>query len=131
MFLQRSKVLIASLIAAALIASCGGSDTTTRQRNVALEGKVQCLSDDGTTIGTTGMVQLDLCAQAKSFQILEDGSNVTEKIEVKPNSMNYFQAPAGKHKSSPTRCITRQCRTRPESKRPGQANPPKRARRQP
>lgn len=95
MFAQRSKTLIAALLASVIIASCGGSDSSTRQRNAALEGKQQCLSDSGTTISNTGLVQLDFCPEASSFEILENGTPVTERLPITPGAMNNFQVPAG------------------------------------
>ena len=97
MFAQRSKVFIAALLASVIIASCGGSDASPRQRNAALAGKQQCLSDTGTTISNSGLVQLDFCSQAQSFEILLNGQIVGNKVEIASNSMNYFQAPTGVH----------------------------------
>jgi len=97
MFVSRSKTLIAALIAAALIAGCGGTDTASRQRNAALPGAQQCLSDEGTTIDSSGLVQLDFCEEAASFEIWQGAIRVTEPIAVTTDSMTTFQAPAGEH----------------------------------
>jgi hypothetical protein len=97
MFVSRSKTLIAALTAATLIAGCGGTDTASRQRNAALPGAQQCLSDEGTTIDSSGLVQLDFCAEAASFEIWQGDIRVAEPIAINTDSMNTFQAPAGEH----------------------------------
>ncbi|MEY3290355.1 MAG: hypothetical protein RLY19_446, partial [Actinomycetota bacterium] len=55
MFSHRPKFLIAAVLASAIIAGCGGADDSSRSRNVALDGKQQCLSDEATTIDADGL----------------------------------------------------------------------------
>lgn len=92
-----SKTLAIALALATFVASCGGSDTTTRQRNAALPGAQQCLSDEGTTIDANGLVQLDFCSEATTYEIRQGNVRVAGPISIEPDSLNKFQAPPGQH----------------------------------
>jgi hypothetical protein len=66
MFVSRSKTLIALFLAATLIASCGGSDTTSRQRNTTF---IPSTLDE--TWGTKGF---SLMTQDESIQVADTTS---------------------------------------------------------
>ncbi|MEY3266061.1 MAG: hypothetical protein RJA15_507 [Actinomycetota bacterium] len=95
MFSHRPKFLIAAVLASAIIAGCGGADDSSRSRNVALDGKQQCLSDEATTIDADGLVQLSFCNNAVSYEVFEGATVVVPKTDIEPNSIPQLQAPAG------------------------------------
>jgi hypothetical protein len=97
MFFHRSKFLIAAVLTSAIIASCGGGDDSSRSRNVALDGKQQCLSDAATTIDADGLVLLSFCTDAVSYEVFEGATVVVPKTDIESNSIPQLQAPAGAH----------------------------------
>ena len=95
MFSHRPKFLIAAVLTSAIIAGCGGADDSSRSRNVALDGKQQCLSDEATTIDADGLVKLSFCNNAVSYEVFEGATVVVPKTDIEPNSIPQLQAPAG------------------------------------
>ena len=97
MFFHRSKFLIAAVLTSAIIAGCGGADDSSRSRNVALDGKQQCLSDEATTIDADGLVLLSFCTNAVSYEVFEGATVVVSKTDIESSSIPQLQAPAGAH----------------------------------
>ena len=88
MLSQRTKKFFAALLTTAIVASCGGSDSSSRQRNVAMDGKQQCLSDDDTKINTSGMAVLAFCATATTYKTLAEGDAQTLSDAIRITSGN-------------------------------------------
>jgi len=66
------RIIAAVLATSVFLAACGGSDSSSsRSRNVALEGKTQCLSDTDTQIAADGVVTLAFCADARTYKIID------------------------------------------------------------
>jgi hypothetical protein len=98
MLSQRTKVFIAALITTAIVASCGGSDSSSRQRNVAMNGKQQCLSDEDTKIDTKGKAVLTFCTTATTFKTLdENGEVLSESKDIAANHTAQFEPAAGQN----------------------------------
>jgi hypothetical protein len=98
MLSQRTKVFIAALITTAIVASCGGSDSSSRQRNVAMDGKQQCLSDEDTKIDTKGKAVLTFCTTATTFKTLdENGEVLSESKDIAANHTAQFEPAAGQN----------------------------------
>ena len=88
MLSQRTKKFFAALLTTAIVASCGGSDSSSRQRNVAMDGKQQCLSDDDTKINTSGTAVLAFCATATTYKTLAEGDAQTLSDAIRITSGN-------------------------------------------
>ena len=98
MLSQRTKVFIAALITTAIVASCGGSDSSSRQRNVAMDGKQQCLSDEDTKIDTKGKAVLTFCTTATTFKTLdENGEVLSESKDIAANHTAQLEPAAGQN----------------------------------
>jgi len=98
MLSQRTKIFIAALITTAIVASCGGSDTSSRQRNISAEGKQQCLSDEDTKIDTTGMAVLKFCTTAATYKILDESGEVISDVNsITADNTSQFEPSVGQN----------------------------------
>ena len=98
MLSQRTKIFIAAVLTTAIVASCGGSDSSSRQRNVAMDGKQQCLSDEDTKIDTTGMAVLTFCTTATSYKTVdENGEVLSDSKDIAANHTAQFEPAAGQN----------------------------------
>ncbi len=98
MLSQRTKIFIAAVLTTAIVASCGGSDSSSRQRNVAMDGKQQCLSDEDTKINATGMAVLTFCTTATSYKTVdENGEVLSDSKDIAANHTAQYEPAAGQN----------------------------------
>lgn len=99
MLSQRTKKFLAALITTAIVASCGGSDSSSRQRNVAMDGKQQCLSDDDTKIDTSGTAVLAFCATATTYKTLAEGDaqTLSDAFDITSGNTAQFKPAPGQN----------------------------------
>lgn len=90
---RKFAVGLVSFALIAVAAACGSSDSQSRNRNAALEGKQQCLSDEESTVTSTGLATLTFCGTAVSYTVVgADGTESGSKDVDSKNQATYQAA---------------------------------------
>ena len=83
-------VVAVSLVA--VMAACGGSDSGSRSRNVALDGKQQCLSDTESSVNPQGLATLTFCDGTDSYVVVSADGTESESAKVDSKHQATYQA---------------------------------------